>query len=1436
MSLILTIPAVQTAIARHVAKNINDNTGVNIKIDKLQITLSGAIILKNFMALDTHQDTIFYAKRLQTYIRNPWSFNRDKALKLGQTEIDNLQGKIITYKGDKKSNLDIFVEKINGKPGNDKSEKPFAINIRKLLLNKSSFKLFDYNLKHPKILDFSRLHSELMDFKQVSDKVSFRLVHLQMLDYRGLQIKNISTDFKYNAHRIDFKNLKLQTPESSIAMTLNFISPVKNFQDFENIVQVEGNINEAVIATTDLNKFSDIFNDKRLLFIKTGISGTLNDLKLNGLHASTDNRIRIKGEVELKNIFNEQNIIIDSHLNQFAISLKKLHNLLPGVLTPKLVSTFEPFGDFEMTGDLLYGTENLKTDLEVLTNLGDLSLNLQMNNLTDMTKAAYQGHIVTENLKIKAFVKEPVDDLTTDFNIKGTGLTLNSLNANLIGSIDNITYNDYTYHNIEINGDFQNKLFEGQVDIADKNLEMDFNGLIDFSKTKRQLDFSMEVCYANLYNLNFSKDEFARVEGETELKAEWFDIEDIVGKLQAYNLKIVNQYNTYVFDDFSIESFFNEKQERQILFNSKDIVSGYIRGKFKFKSVPLLIQNALGSVFANYKLKHVDNQQYMFYKLLIHNKIVNLINPDVKIENNTLVKGKINSKNNQLNFKLLSKKITFAGNEFDNLNLNIENKNPLYNIFLKIDTINTGYYKFKKLRLLNTTINDTLYLKAKFEGGSQFKDHYDISFFYTMDQWQNFVFGLQNSILNCKNIPWKIDPEVNLNRIVYKPEADSLKIDDVGIFHKNERIGISGIKYKDSMDFAANLDSIDLTHITPQFKDFNFEGKINGQIHLTKYGINILPSAVLGIKNFKLNNHLLGDLSLKISALPGKHLFVDMSVLKDKIQTVKLLGYVDMKKQTPEMNANLLFNDFSVKPLENLFKETFSNIRGKLTGRVKLSGPVNNLSFDGKLYVNNFGMKILALNTDYQFENQSIVYLHDQTFELKNAHFIDTKYQTKATINGTVKHHNFDNWHLDLKIDTGNLLVLDTPKDPLEMFYGTVFTGGNARIYGSVNHLKIDAEMQTKPKTYLVITLTDYESFNENDFVRIVSKKDYKKEKQNIKKRHKVYEGLEMNFDLDITTDAQLEILLDQEFGSTLVAKGTGLVLMNINTNGQFNIFGDFAVEEGVYNFKYAGVIDKKFTVEPGSYISWEGDPYDATLDIKAVYETFADPTVLLTEQGLTAKKMPVQAIIYLKDKLIKPTISFDLKLPKANAVLRSQIDYILSDPDKKTLQVLSLLSFGDFINENDYNLSRRAGEGVVKTFTEKGLNILNGLMAQDDKFQVNLNYTSGNENIERNLVTDPQVGLSLVTQINKKVYINGKVAIPVGRYTKSSIVGDIELEVYLDKKGNLIFRVFNKQTELEYLGQQEGYTQGVGLSYQVDFDTFSDILRKFGIIVKKEP
>ena len=48
-----------------------------------------------------------------------------------------------------------------------------------------------------------------------------------------------------------------------------------------------------------------------------------------------------------------------------------------------------------------------------------------------------------------------------------------------------------------------------------------------------------------------------------------------------------------------------------------------------------------------------------------------------------------------------------------------------------------------------------------------------------------------------------------------------------------------------------------------------------------------------------------------------------------------------------------------------------------------------------------------------------------------------------------------------------------------------------------------------------------------------------------------------------------------------------------------------------------------------------------------------------------------------------------------------------------------------------------------------------------------------------------------------------------------------------MNEEGSLKAKVFNKENEFRYIGDELGYTQGVGLSYQVDFETFRELLTK---------
>ena len=89
------------------------------------------------------------------------------------------------------------------------------------------------------------------------------------------------------------------------------------------------------------------------------------------------------------------------------------------------------------------------------------------------------------------------------------------------------------------------------------------------------------------------------------------------------------------------------------------------------------------------------------------------------------------------------------------------------------------------------------------------------------------------------------------------------------------------------------------------------------------------------------------------------------------------------------------------------------------------------------------------------------------------------------------------------------------------------------------------------------------------------------------------------------------------------------------------------------------------------------------------------------------------------------------------------------------------------------------------------------------------------------------RIGVTFVTQISDKILLNGKIGVPVGGVEETLIVGDVQIDFILNEEGTLKAKVFNKENEFRYISDDLGYTQGVGLSYQVDFKTFEGLIQK---------
>src|SRR5690606_22933599 len=148
------------------------------------------------------------------------------------------------------------------------------------------------------------------------------------------------------------------------------------------------------------------------------------------------------------------------------------------------------------------------------------------------------------------------------------------------------------------------------------------------------------------------------------------------------------------------------------------------------------------------------------------------------------------------------------------------------------------------------------------------------------------------------------------------------------------------------------------------------------------------------------------------------------------------------------------------------------------------------------------------------------------------------------------------------------------------------------------------------------------------------------------------------------------------------------------NTLGRFTMNGVFTVEDGYYDFRYGGIISKRFDVKRGATITWSGDPILANLNVQGVYSTEANPAVLLDNPNFN-RKIPVNLVIDVRgtlESLEEPDYIFEF--PSVGSSLQSEIQYKLADKDSRSTQALSLLLSRNFMGSDGMG-------GVGGTFAE---------------------------------------------------------------------------------------------------------------------------------------
>ena len=1419
--LLISTSWVQSGILKKLTQSFEKRTNQRLTFDFVKVRWNGTLELSGIFIGDHHEDTLAYINTIETSFRDLRKLQQND-FNLNQLDLNGVYLKIKKYPQEETHSLKVLVEKL-------KNENPIRTSFKmsRLEVSDAQFSYADLNTERQPIrLDSMGISASSFDFSV--DRFNVQLNALEGRFQSPVQHQlNTRALVAYSPGNLTLTDWSLALDESQLEGTLTLNGEDASFRNFGAKGRFDFELIHSQIDPNLLTEHFKVLIDPSPITAQFAAAGTLDAFEIKGIELK-HKEFYLEGEGGIQNLLNLKKLIGQLKLVKAHLNLERIGKNLKGFNS---LSPYFTGDSLHLQGELKAARELISFDLNSQNEWGSIALKGEMGQGLVDKRLPSKTLDLTTRLNSIQFT---IPSLTKEKVSLGADLSLHAdfsktKNPNLSWDVQNLklTTPAVTLDEIALKGNYNAHQLKNTLSASNELLQLKSDLRFDFSGPTPQY-----ILAANISKWDINRLGLQLGSGKREFKGvvlggfEGKSLDAFIGEIKISAAQITNDEGVVSLNPITLSQTLEQGQTRLSLLNT-DCISGEAKGVFKTSQLPLLFQQTLHQAYPFLPSKNPEKGQELSFNLTINQKLLDALYPEFSISENISLKGTIASDASRSNVTLDAPLLRWNSLQLEQLHFQIDTKNPIYNTFLSVDYVSQEYLKGRAFNMISTRFKDTLYFRSEFTNEAKEQFPFELNFYHTMGKEGTSYFGFKKSKLPIGKETWVLNPQDTPNqKISFNAKTKQLVLSELLAVTENQMIELSGA-YLNKNQFKVNVavDNLVLENILPNSAVFSQSGTADFKLAITRSKNENQLDISAAIADWNINGQSLGQFELNTQGNTQLNTYiVDFDLKKDRRSQLSGKG-VWQGLEKPTLNLDFNFDRFDLDFLSPLGRDAIQNIKGAISGNVNLWGPLSQLRHNGLLNLEKAQLGIPYLNLLYQVE-ETQVNLINQDFVFKNVELKEEAEGTSALLGGTFSHINFKEWILDMQIQSERMLLLNTTQKPESLFFGQGFLEGNVSLKGPTRNLTISMQGTSEKGTSIKIPWAESYGISENSFVNFIDKKVKREKDPKTQTRElKEIRGVEMDFELDVTNDASIEIVIDQETGSYLSGRGAGNLFMEINTKGKFNMWGDFITYDGIYNFKNLGVIDKKFNVKPGGTIVWEGNPLEAQMDLEAVYSVpgGANPALLLDNPNFN-KSIPTEVLIRLQGNLLKPDDPvFEIDFPNTSGTVASEINYRLADPQRSQLQAISLLSQGIFINEVSVSM-----QGITNNLYQKASDIVSSLIGEEnDKLKVGIDYLQGDKSALLDIATEDRLGFTLSTQISDRILLNGKIGVPVGGVEQTLIVGNIQIDFILNAEGSLRAKVFNKENEFRYIGDELGYTQGVGLSYAVDFNTFKDLIQK---------
>ena len=1449
--LLIYSSVVQTLVAKFLTQYLSDDMGLEVKIDKVSVDIFHKVHLHGLLIKDEKKDTMIYLKNLNVDIQYSSIFHNKLIIR--KIQLENPVINMVRHKGDKRFNYEKLINYFSSADTTtNKDATSFDLKIKNIELKEAQliYKDEKYNTQISEQLNYdflklTHLNVRLENPHQKQDTFYVSVKQLSATEQSGLVLKKFTSHIRITPQSLFLKGLFVQTPQSLLNgdVLLTYPSFDEWIEDPEKNMTIYAHLNTSTkIHFTDLYHFAkELKGWNNYVEFSGKVEGKIGDMHLTDAHLNYAGT-QINGDIKMKGL-------PDIEKTFFKIKARSMHTCVSCIqqipLYPfdknEFISFPKPFKNIGLVtfrGDIEGFYHQFKITGTLVTEIGNLTLHttLQIDSISKDLK--YNGEFSFYNFHLgKFFQKKNIGPLTANVFLNGQGTNFHNLNTSIQTHIKKFVLNNYTYQNIRIDVNWNKKQFTGDLSSSDENAQLLLSGQINFDTLIPNMNFAASIDKLNLNQLHLLNNvKNGTLSGTATIKLSGENIDDVSGDIRLNNIQYSTKDKIYYFSNSQMKLNQDHNHPKTFYFHS-DFFDIDIQGRFQLSNANDYLHHFMNTFYPSFvKEKHTYKEiRQDTFQLVLNIKNFEPISElltkhQIFIQPNTQLKIKYHPKEQELRIYAHSDKIVYGKYVFTNNQFDLNSKGQQLNALFKIDKIklsdslylnNVSVCTHSKDKQTKTNIewqtirDSTIYT---YNGQIGFSALFYPHAVYIIPDVFEIPVGKDKWTATTLN-PIIIDTSGNIDffPLELTRQSQSLRIE--GFLHNRE---------KDELRISFN--QLALHQLNPLLADFSIQlkGTLNGQLIVHQSLKPFILSSNIHIQNFYLNHHFIGNIHTHTMYQPfNKSLFMqgylsyDYSKIMD-IENNTQLKYLNFEgsyytdKKDSSLNIKIEAKPFNLAILNPILKDIMTIDYAFLYGKGTITGTPDKPLISGNFKMTDSKIKTDFLNTYHKITGNIEVMPNQIRFDEMNIYNYGNK-ELAGFLNGNIFHDNFSNIRLDFDISAKNLMVLNTNPTIHKEYYGNIYASGTIGIYGFINNMNIEANLTPQKHSKFILSFSHPEEVGENSFVRFINPKDtiIKKKKNN------TLSGLQMKFILNTTSDLETEVVLNDKTGDGVKARGDGVIEMNINSFGNFEIKGEYTIHSGTYLFTLESILNKKFEIEDGSKITFVGNPYNTLLNVHANYIQKASlaPLFPYDSSGTFKRRYPVHAQLSIKGKLIAPEIFFNISVPQTDAATQSKIQLLLSDENELNRQFFSLLLLKSFVTPLQYVNAGgvSAGSALAANSSEMLSNRLNNALKGLSNFvDLGVNYNPGAQN------SSQQVELTMSKQMfNNRLSIDGILGVNNNQTQNSSqIIGDVHIEYKLTESGKYVLKAFNRTNNNTQMTISGGpYTQGVGIGYKYEFD-----------------